>query len=419
MTVLSANSQAFSFPAPGLDAAAFARHASGDGHFEAAFVAAPANVNAGLGPLFNATSCTACHARDGRGRPPAFAGDALGGMLFRISASGVDAQGGPKRMPGFGGQLQNRALFGQMAEGSVTIQYRDSVVSLAEGGSVTLRVPTYTLENLWKPLPEPALISPRVAPPVFGLGLLEAVTDAALLAREDADDRNNDGISGRANYVWDVKAGGLRMGRFGWKSNAPDLLQQSAAAYNNDMGITTPVFPAENCEGDRAECAAHAPDVDSVTLDEVTFYIRSLAVPAQRDWNEATVRRGEKLFKTAGCAACHVPEMRTGTVAGEPWRSNQTIRPYTDLLLHDMGPGLADSRPDFGASGSEWRTPPLWGLGLSLVVNGHTFLMHDGRARNVQEAILWHSGEAETSKEYVRALPAADRQALLEFLGSL
>jgi CxxC motif-containing protein (DUF1111 family) len=290
---------------------------------------------------------------------------------------------------------------------------------LAEGGSVTLRVPAYTLANLWKPLPEPALISPRVAPPVFGLGLLEAVTEASLVAREDAGDVNGDGISGRANYVWDVRAGGLRFGRFGWKSNAPDLLQQSAAAYNNDMGVTTPMFPAENCEGDRDACVAHDPDVDSATLDEVAFYIRSLAVPARRDWNDPAVQRGEKVFKAAGCAACHIPEMRTGTVAGEPWRSNQPIRPYTDLLLHDMGPGLADGRPDFAASGSEWRTPPLWGLGLSLVVNGHTFLLHDGRARDVLEAVMWHGGEAEASREKVRALPAADRQALLAFLGSL
>jgi CxxC motif-containing protein (DUF1111 family) len=340
-------------------------------------------------------------------------------MLFRISAAGVDAHGGPRRMPGFGGQIQSRALFGETPEASVTLQLRDSVVSLAEGGSVTLRVPTYTLTDLWKPLPEPALISPRVAPPVFGLGLLEAVSEASIVAREDAGDADGDGVSGRANYVWDVRAGALRLGKFGWKSNAPDLLQQSAAAYNNDMGITSWLFPTEICEADRAACATHTPDLDSVTLDEVTFYIRSLAVPARRRWDEATVRRGEKVFKSVGCAACHVPEMRTGTVAGQPWRSGQTIRPYTDFLLHDMGPGLADGRPDFGASGSEWRTPPLWGIGLSQVVNGHTFFLHDGRARNLLEAVLWHGGEATASREAVRTLPAADRQALVDFLESL
>jgi len=239
------------------------------------------------------------------------------------------------------------------------------------------------------------------------------------MAREDAGDADHDGISGRANYVWDVRAGAKRLGRFGWKANAPDLLQQSAAAYNNDMGVTTPLFPAETCEGDRPSCASHAPDVDSLTLDEVAFYIRSLAVPARRDWNLTSVKRGEKVFKSVGCAACHLPEMRTGTVAGEPWRSGQTIHPYTDLLLHDMGPGLADGRPDFDAGGSEWRTPPLWGIGLSLVVNGHTFFLHDGRARNLTEAILWHGGEAASSRDAVKALPAADRQALIDFLQSL
>jgi CxxC motif-containing protein (DUF1111 family) len=419
MTIVSNSNQAFSFPAPSLSVDALDFHNEGDAGFEAAFVSAPASINPGLGPLFNATSCTGCHAGDGRGRPPLAGGEALGGMLFRISAAGTDAHGGPNRMPGYGGQLQDRALFGHVPEGTVRIQYRDSVVPLSEGESVTLRIPTYTLENLWKPLPSPPLLSPRVAPPVFGLGLLEAVSEATILERADAADANADGVSGRANYVFDVKAGAARIGKFGWKSNNPSLLQQVAGAYNNDMGVTTPYFPVENCDGDREACFVHDPDVDSLTLAQVTFYVQTLAVPARRIWNDPTVQRGEKLFKSSGCAACHAPELRTGAVAAEPWRSNQTIRPYTDLLLHDMGDGLGDGRPDYLASGNEWRTPALWGLGLSGTVNGHTFLLHDGRARNVLEAVIWHGGEAAAAREKVRALSPGDRAALLAFLNSL
>jgi CxxC motif-containing protein (DUF1111 family) len=419
LTLFDGTSGAFSSPAPGLSEQDSLQHSRGDARFGATFVTAPALTNPGLGPLFNNVSCVSCHLGDGRGRPPA-SGEALSSMLFRISATGQDEHGGPKPMPGYGGQLQTRATFGNMPEVSIAFEYRDSVVVLAGGDTATLRVPKYTLQNPWKPFSETPLISPRVAPPVFGLGLLEAVDETELLSRSDPDDaRDGDGISGRPNHVYDAVKGVKVVGRFGWKANNPDLQQQSAGAFNQDMGITTPVFPGENCAGDRPECASHPAEVDSVALESVVFYLRTLAVPGRRNWSASQVVRGEKLFENLGCAACHSPESHTGNVSGHPELSGQTIHAYTDLLLHDMGTGLADGRPDYEASGSEWRTTPLWGIGLTEVVNGHSFFLHDGRARSMLEAVLWHAGEAEKAKNAVRQASHDDREALLAFLESL
>ena len=288
-----------------------------------------------------------------------------------------------------------------------------------DGTAYSLRRPTYQLAGIAAPLPGGLLVSPRVAPPVFGQGLLEAVTEATILASADPDDQNGDGISGRANYVWDPITGSTEIGRFGRKANTATVLQQTAAAYNGDMGVTSSFLPAEPCEGEQAGCERHDPEVTDEVVRLVEHYVRTLGVPARRDLDDAEARRGEALFKSAGCASCHLPELRTGTLADVPEASNQVIRPYTDLLLHDMGPGLADGRPDFLASGSEWRTAPLWGIGLTTVVNGHTNFLHDGRARDLMEAVLWHDGEAAGAKAKVLKMAAADREALLAFLRSL
>ena len=418
MTHFDATSGAFSAPAPNLSPEDLAHHEVGDGFFADKFVAAPAPINPGLGPLHNNSSCESCHPRDGRGRPPE-PGQAMSSMLFRISAAGTDAQGGPKPMPGYGGQLQTRAIFGEDPEASIAISYRDSIVSLAGNVTGTLRVPVYALQNPWQPLSEAPLLSPRVAPPVFGLGLLEAVRAAEILAHADPDDGDGDGISGRPNYVYGVRAGTRVLGRFGWKANVPDLEQQNAGAFNQDMGITSPLLPEENCAGDRPACASHPPDIDSAVLEAVSFYIRTLAVPARRDWRSRQVRQGESLFVSAGCPACHARELQTGPSPGMPGLAAQTIHPFTDLLLHDMGDGLADGRPDYEADGREWRTAPLWGIGLTKVVSGHTFFLHDGRARNLMEAILWHGGEAERAQRAVRGMIHEDRRALVAFLESL
>ena len=421
-TVFDASSHAFSIPAPNLSTAALAKHLEGDVEFEAVFVTAPAVVNPGLGPIYNNISCINCHSRDGRGRPPGV-DEGLVSLLFRLSLpKAEDSVAGkpPTPVPGFGTQLNNRAIVEANPEGTVKIEYTEQTLTTADGTRVHLRHPNYTLTETYQPLPENVEISPRVAPAVFGLGLLEAIPENAILAYADEADIDGNGISGKPNYVWDVVAQRYTLGRFGWKANQPTLLQQVAAAYNDDMGITTSLFFVENSAG-QSQLTEHGvtPEVSDEILEVVAFYVQTLAVPARRDVDNPQVKLGEQLFAKAQCASCHVPTLRTGVLAGVPSVSNQTIHPYTDLLLHDMGPDLADNRPDFHASGREWRTPPLWGIGLVQRVNGHTNFLHDGRARDLMEAILWHGGEAEASRQTVKQMSKAERDALIAFLESL
>ena len=421
-TIFDASSHAFSIPAPNLSPAAFEKHLEGDVEFEANFVTAPAVVNPGLGPIYNNISCINCHTRDGRGRPPKV-DEKFVSMLFRLSlpksADAMDRQS-PIPVPGFGTQLNNRAIFGTDPEGKVKIDYTEQTLTTADGTRVHLRYPNYTVTETYQSLPENVEVSPRVAPAVFGLGLLEAIPEEAILAYADEADANGDGISGKPNYVWDVVQQRYTLGRFGWKANQPTLLQQVAAAYHDDMGITTSLFLTENSAG-QPQLTKHnaTPEVSDEILDVVTFYVQTLAVPARRNIDDPQVKHGEQLFAKAQCASCHVPTLRTGVLAGVPSVSNQTIHPYTDMLLHDMGPELADNRPDFHASGSEWRTPPLWGIGLVKRVNGHTNFLHDGRARDLMEAILWHGGESEASRQAVEKMSKVERDALIAFLESL
>ncbi len=326
--------------------------------------------------------------------------------------------------PRYGHQLQNRAVAGILPEAQTQIRYREIEGAFADGTGYTLLQPQYALAAPAYGAPhDELLVSPRVANQMIGLGLLEAVPEADLLARADPNDADGDGVSGRPNYVWDAFNGRRALGRFGWKANQPHLLQQVAAAFAADMGITSALFPAEECTDSQAECRAQptggAPEIASDDLHKVVLYASALAVPARRDWDDPQVLAGKRLFRTLGCVACHVPVQQTGIHPTIPALSHQRIRPYTDLLLHDMGEGLADGRPDFEANGREWRTPPLWGIGLFETVNGHTRYLHDGRARNLMEAVLWHGGEAERAKERVLHLTAAERRALLAFLESL
>jgi len=417
-TVYDASPDAFSLAAPNLAGPSLARHETGDAEFEVEFTATAGSASPGLGPVFDNISCEACHEGDGRGRPPR-PGEEISSLLFRSSVDGPGPHGGPNPVPGFGGQLQLRAVSGFTPEVRAAIRYTETRGRFADGTAFQLRVPQYRLTGLYAPLPAGVLISPRVAPVVFGLGLLEAVPEAEVLALADPRDRDRDGISGRPNYAWDQIRGRTLMGRFGWKANVPNLVQQTAGAYNGDMGVTSPLFPDESCAGQDPRCARHAPEVGEQTVLDVAFYTRTLGVPARRNLDEAKATAGERLFYAAGCAGCHTPTLHTGVLRGVPEVSGQVIHPYTDLLLHDMGPGLADERPDFRASGQEWRTPPLWGIGLVETVNGHTNFLHDGRARSMLEAVLWHGGEAAAARERVRGLSARERDALVTFLGSL
>jgi CxxC motif-containing protein (DUF1111 family) len=421
-TIFDASSHAFSIPAPNLSPAAFEKHLEGDVEFEAVFVTAPAVVNPGLGPIYNNVSCINCHSRDGRGRPPG-ADEGLVSLLFRLSLPKREntADGkSPIPVPGYGTQLNNRAIYGTPPEGTVKIEYSEQPLTTEDGTRVHLRYPNYTITDTYQPLPEDIEVSPRVAPVVFGLGLLEAIPEKTILTYADEADVNGDGISGKPNYVWDVVKKRYALGRFGWKANQPTLLQQVASAYHDDMGVTTSLFLIENSAGQpQLTKNSTTPEVSDEILDVVTFYVQTLAVPARRNVDDPQVMHGEQLFAQAQCASCHIPTLRTGVLPGVPSVSNQTIHPFTDLLLHDMGPDLADNRPDFHASGTEWRTPPLWGIGLVRTVNGHTNFLHDGRARDLMEAILWHGGEAEKSRQITLQMSKTERDALIAFLESL
>jgi CxxC motif-containing protein (DUF1111 family) len=425
-TVFDSGRNAYALSARNLKGERRDRFFVGNAVFNRNWVTAPASTTGldGLGPTFNAVSCSACHFKDGRGAPPERPGEPFLGLLLRLSLPGQGEHGGPVDEPVYGGQLNHRAILGVPAEGSATVEYEEIPGAYADGTPYSLRRPTYRLADLaFGPIDPRVLISPRTAPFMIGLGLLAAVDEADLLALADEHDADGDGISGRPNQVWDPKAGRTRLGRFGWKANQPGLEQQNAGAFVGDLGITSPLFPAESCPPAQTACAAAptggAPELDQDKLDEVTYYAHLLAVPARRDFEDPAVLRGKARFRDAGCAACHVPQLQTGSLDGFPELEGQTIRPFTDLLLHDLGEELADGRPDFLADGREWRTPPLWGLGLVGVVNGHTLLLHDGRARGFAEAILWHGGEAERAREAFRTMGAADRAALLRFLESL
>jgi len=420
---------AFTNHLPDFDEATIADFDLGDEGFEAEFVTTTDATlsenlpNDGLGPLFNAVSCEKCHVEDGRGRPPEL-GETQTGFLVRVALDEFGADGHTLGDAIYGGQFQDMAIDGVASEGRVSITYTERAGTFPDGTPYSLREPVYDLVDLrYGDLAEGVTLSPRIANQMIGLGLLEAIPAETILGLADADDRDGDGISGRPNLVYDVQSGEVVLGRFGWKASHPNLRQQSAGAYNGDMGITTSLFPVENCTNAQFSGCVNllsggAPELADEHLDLVTLYVRSLAVPAQRDVTDEQVIHGESLFEAAQCSACHVPSLQTG--AHEIAQlANQNIRPYTDMLLHDMGAGLADGQLDYAASGQEWRTPPLWGIGLFETVNGYAFYLHDGRARDLTEAILWHDGEAANARDTFMNMSAEDRSALLAFLHSL
>ena len=424
-TVLNASEEAFGFSSSALTASQQVDFGVGNSFFRQSWVSAPSSTTArdGLGPLFNAVSCSSCHFKDGRGRPPVYDGELGEGLLLRLGLSGIDDNGASKPDPIYGHQLQDRAILGVKTEAGYTITYTVTTEKLADGTQVFLKKPTYAITDLaYGPVDTKILISPRVANQIIGLGLLEAVQESTFLSFADEADSNNDGISGRPNYVYDIESGAKKMGRFGWKANQPSIKQQVGAAFSGDMGITSYLFPSENCPPD-VDCNTipngGSPEITDSNFDKVVLYSQSLAVPVRRDYMQQNVLHGKKLFNTIDCAKCHIPKMKTGSDYYIEGFRNQIIRPYSDMLLHDMGEGLSDQSPDFLASGNEWRTPPLWGIGLIKTVNGHTKLLHDGRADNVTEAILWHGGEALHAKNQFKELNRSDREDLLAFINSL
>jgi CxxC motif-containing protein (DUF1111 family) len=425
-TVFDATINAFGQPARNLPLDERTRFFVGNALFNRNWVTAPSSTEGsdGLGPLFNARSCSSCHFRDGRGRPPLEPDEPFVGLLFRLGIPGAGPAEAPLPDPRYGGQLNQQAVLGVEPEGHAVVTYEEQPGTYGDGEPYSLRRPRYDFVDLAYGPVDPALqVSPRTAPFLIGLGLLAAVDEATVLAAADPDDVDGDGVSGRPNFVLDRRTSSTTLGRFGWKANQPSLEQQNAGAFLGDIGLTTSLFPDQNCTAVQTAClnapTGGAPEIDQRKIDSVTFYTRFLAVPARRDVTDPQVILGEERFHAIGCATCHTSTMVTDEVRDAPPLSAQRIHPYTDLLLHDMGPELADDRPDFGADGREWRTAPLWGIGLVHTVNRHTLLLHDGRARGFAEAILWHGGEGEAAREAFRHLPAAERAALVRFLETL
>ncbi|MEL6167794.1 MAG: di-heme oxidoredictase family protein [Pseudomonadota bacterium] len=405
---------AFSLPSAALSFEERSEFFIGNGIFDRPWVAAPASTIAsdGLGPFFNARSCQGCHIKDGRGHPPEPGDSNMVSMLFALS----NLAGGPD--PVFGHQFQDQAIPGFAGEGRVRVRYEDVDFTYPDGTSATLRRPVYETDT---PLGPDVSLNPRVAPPMIGLGLVEAIPAEDILRNADPDDTNGDGISGRPGMA------GYSLGRFGWKAMAPSILDQTATAFSNDMGLSTRLRPAAwgDCTAAQTACRTafhggtpNAPEVADALLDVVAFYSSHLAVPARRDIADPEVLAGKALFYEIGCTGCHTPKFATGSEAA-PAQRNQLIWPYSDFLLHDMGPGLADANPTDDRLGSEWRTQPLWGIGLTEIVNGHTYFLHDGRARSLEEAVLWHDGEAAGARAEFSGLSSADRSRVIRFLESL
>lgn len=457
------------------------------------------NDHEGEGPLLNARTCQGCHTKDGRGAVPRDTSTPMDAMSIALSV-GVEDDGTPRPDPSYGTLLHTFGLasfagaglrpglarFGAgetqaIGEGFGFVEYEPVSGSYADGESYELRRPVVRVKDLsYGDFGDDIRFSARVAPQLIGIGLLGAVPEAVIRERLDPDDADGDGISGRLSEAVDLTSGEAAAGRFGYKASSASPLHQTVVAYRNDMGITSRFFPEEPCAENQPTCrdAARAEpdqhpggvDIGAVELALVEFYVRLLAVPERRGyddesglWNDE-VLRGRTLFFESGCEACHRYRMETGQADGsvlgevqlntlfddaEPIAvlSDQVIHPYTDLLIHDMGgscppiaretadgdacnpgedcvwtqrcEGLADGRPSGSASGTEWRTAPLWGLGLVTTVNPRATFLHDGRARTVTEAILWHGGEAASSRDAFRELSATDRDAVLAFLESM
>lgn len=417
-TVFLANSQAFGSMVSGLAGYDEYMHELGDKLFEQSFISAPATIFPGLGPVYNNVSCVSCHHNDGKGTPTL--GRITSSLLARISVPGSDPHGGPLEAPGFGLQLQDKAISGKIPEAKVNVSYQEVPFTYPDGKTVSLRKPTYTLSDPYMPLPANYRISVRLAPSVFGLGLLDLIPEETLLAQTDPNDVNGDGIKGRVNYVYNPYTKKTELGRYGLKANVSTLDIQVAGALQQDMGVTNYIFPGESSYGQlQDDGLADNPDLPDSVTDALIFYIRTLAVPARRDVTDPVALQGERLFTRLNCSGCHTPTVYTGIDVRLPVLSHQRIHPYTDLLLHDMGAELADGRSDFLAGGNDWRTPPLWGIGLFPKTNGEAYYLHDGRARNIEEAVLWHGGEAKSSRDAFVHLSGTDRNALLKFLKSL
>lgn len=450
---------AYKNPAQNLNADDLKRHTEGDKLFERKFSDDPMTTYHGLGPVFNNISCNACHVVDGRGALPLVSSSnawtKLGqnsAIFLRVSLEGEDLPsrpvtraemfGGPHPVPGFGTQLFQSGVFSLRndfpgtGQADVLMRFEMSTFQYPDGTTVQLRKPLFKIEHPYDAadLGDSALgqaevrLSPRMTPPMIGLGLLDAIKEEDILALAQRD-LSSWGVHGHPNWVYDLAKDlngdprPVSLGRFGLKASTPSVFQQTHSALNGDMGVTTNSLPFESIwetplfEDFKSKWTPGV-DLPEESSDLLVFYSQTLAVPARRNIEDVQVRSGAETFLRIGCAACHQPTFTTG-LHSQSALSHQKIYPFTDMLLHDMGEGLADHRQDFQAGGRDWKTRPLWGIGVTQVVNQRAGFLHDGRARTLEEAILWHGGEAEIVLDNFVHLSLTDRQNLVQFLKSL
>ena len=414
--------ESFASPIPALSLSKMRQFTGGRHLFRRSWTPAPSSVKSldGLGPVFNRVSCSGCHVKDGRGRPPKD-GAKFKSMIIKLS---LNKDNSILPDPNYGFQLNDKSILGVPYEGKAKIQFSNKTVYFEDKSKAELAVPSYTFHSLsFGPFNPETKYSGRVAPAVFGLGLIEAIKEEDIIKNEDTLDIDNDNITGRANYIMDVPSKKTVLGRFGWKGTRGTLLHHITGAAFEDMGLTSSFFPKQNCTNIQKICSEQIDggiqEISEKQINMLQLYMQTLAVPRQRNADNKEVIQGNKLFKNIGCEKCHISTYKTGKHKTHIELSNRVIKPYSDFLLHDMGPGLDDGVKEGDAKSYEWQTPPLWGIGLVQIVNKHTRFLHDGRARSIEEAILWHEGESLSSKEKYLSLNAKERSKVLKFLNSL
>lgn len=414
--------EAFASPIPALSLSKMRQFTGGRHLFRRSWTSAPSSVKSldGLGPVFNRVSCSGCHVKDGRGRPPED-GAKFKSMVIKLS---LNKNNSILPDPNYGFQLNDKSILGVPYEGKAQIQFSTKTVFFDDKSKVELSVPSYSFHSLsFGPFNPETKYSGRVAPAVFGLGLIEAIKEEDIIKNEDVFDVNNDNISGRAHYIIDVPSKKTILGRFGWKATRGTLLHHITGAAFQDMGLTSSFFLKQNCTNIQKKCSEQinggVPEISDKQINMLQLYMQTLAVPRQRNPDNKDIIQGNKLFKNIGCETCHISTYKTGKHKDHIELSNRVIKPYSDFLLHDMGPGLDDELKEGSAISYEWKTPPLWGIGLVKMVNKHTRFLHDGRARSIEEAILWHEGESLSSKNKYLSLNAEERSKVLKFLNSL
>ena len=449
------SSESYSKPSSNITASRKGNFVIGNAFFRQPWVIAPASTDSrdGLGALFNVAACQSCHVKDGRGHAPMTAEDDADSLLIRLAMPATtdeqrqqlkDSLIEKVAHPMYGGQLQDRGIQGVPAEARIAVQWTDKPVTFADGYVETLRAPTFNLTNPgYGAFDEDLMVSPRIALPMIGLGLLEQIPDADIKKQASSNHKNNNDIKGKFNWVMDPQTDKAALGRFGWKAGQTKLITQNQSAFNEDMGLTSNIRPHESCTPLQTAClkattgadeqgnGKPAVEVSDEVAKFVEFYTRNLAVPHRRNADDKLVLAGKKRFYDMGCQSCHTPRYQLPKTDDDNLEQHgQVIYPYTDLLLHDMGDDLADRtiagklppknlQVEFLANSYEWRTPALWGIGLAQTVDPQATFLHDGRARTLMEAVLWHGGEAKKQQQKVLMLDKQGRTELSAFLQSL